>query len=192
MAWEAAGLRGEGGILSADGFAALSSSGLSLKDDGGNLGIFVKDGGNVGIGTSSPGSELEVKAAGSPEIMIRTTTESVGQLGVLRYTTGTGIASASNILSTIISTITQADPSTLKGDLSFRTNQGDSVVEAMYISDAGNVGIGTSAPNSLLELGFTTENLEFVDAGSTSATEQDWIQVEVGGNVGYIRVYATK
>ena len=55
----------------------------------------------------------------------------------------------------------------------------------------GNVGIN-AVPNSLLELGCATENLEFVDAGSAAATEQDWIEVEVGGNQGYIRVYAAK
>ena len=39
--------------------AAPDSDGLGLYDDGGN-GIFVKDGGNVGIGTTNPGSPLEV------------------------------------------------------------------------------------------------------------------------------------
>lgn len=38
----------------------------------------------------------------------------------------------------------------------------------------------------------STEALKVVDAGSTSATEQDWIEVTVGGNTGYIRVFATK
>jgi len=37
-----------------------------------------------------------------------------------------------------------------------------------------------------------TEALQISDAGSTGATEQDWIEVEVGGNTGYIRVYASK
>ena len=37
-----------------------------------------------------------------------------------------------------------------------------------------------------------TEDVVIVDAGSTSATEQDWIEVTVGGNTGYLRVYATK
>ena len=45
----------------------------------------------------------------------------------------------------------------------------------------GNVGIEVA-----------TEDIEIVDAGSTSATEQDWIEVTVGGNTGYIRVYASK
>lgn len=37
-----------------------------------------------------------------------------------------------------------------------------------------------------------TEDLEIIDAGSAGATQQDWIEVEVGGNVGYIRVYSSK
>ena len=40
--------------------------------------------------------------------------------------------------------------------------------------------------------GFATERLDLIDAGSAGATEQDWIQVKVGGNTGYIRVYAAK
>lgn len=39
---------------------ALDSNGLRIEDDGGNLGLFVKDGGNVGIGTSSPAAPLHV------------------------------------------------------------------------------------------------------------------------------------
>lgn len=74
-----------------------------------------------------------------------------------------------------------------------RTDAGGSKADAIFIKRSnGNVGIGTIAPGSLMEWNFATEDLEFVDAGSTSATEQDWIEVQVGGNTGYIRVYATK
>jgi hypothetical protein len=58
------------------------------------------------------------------------------------------------------------------------------------LDTAGNIGIGTSAPNSLMEWNFTTENLEFVNAGSAGATEQGWIEVELAGVQGFIRVYA--
>lgn len=71
-------------------------------------------------------------------------------------------------------------------------NGATSALEQMRINGVGNVGIGSTSPSSLLELGFATETLEFVDAGSASATEQDWIEVEVNGVVGYIRVYASK
>lgn len=40
--------------------------------------------------------------------------------------------------------------------------------------------------------GFDTESLTLEDAGSAGATEQDWIEVTVGGVTGYIRVYAAK
>ena len=43
-----------------------------------------------------------------------------------------------------------------------------------------------------LKCDLTTEDLEIVDAGSTGATEQDWIEVQVGGVTGYLRVYAAK
>ncbi len=55
----------------------------------------------------------------------------------------------------------------------------------------GYIGIGKE-PSSILDIDLTTEDLEIVDAGSAAATEQDWIEVEVGGNQGYIRVYAAK
>lgn len=56
----------------------------------------------------------------------------------------------------------------------------------------GYVGFGTVTPGSLTEWNFATEDLEFVDAGSAGATAQDWIEVQVGGNTGYIRVYNAK
>ena len=63
----------------------------------------------------------------------------------------------------------------------------------MVEGSSGNVGIGIAAPLSALHIAsLATEALEIVDAGSAGATEQDWIEVEVGGNTGYIRVYAAK
>jgi hypothetical protein len=56
----------------------------------------------------------------------------------------------------------------------------------------GRVGIGAAVPGSLMEWNFATEDLEFVDAGSAAATEQDWIEVQIGGNTGYIHVFAAK
>lgn len=39
---------------------ALTSSGLRLEDDGGNLGIFIEDGGNVGIDTTDPNYDFQL------------------------------------------------------------------------------------------------------------------------------------
>lgn len=61
----------------------------------------------------------------------------------------------------------------------------------LVLDTLGRIGVNCT-PNSRLELDFATENLEFVDAGSAAASEQDWIEVEVGGVQGYIRVFAAK
>ena len=53
----------DGKYLFTDKVRARDGAGLSLKDDGGN-GIFIKDGGNVGIGTTSPASHLHVVGQG--------------------------------------------------------------------------------------------------------------------------------
>ena len=59
--------------------------------------------------------------------------------------------------------------------------------------DAGSSNVGIDkTPNSKLDINLATEDLEIVDAGSTGATEQDWIEVKVGGVTGYIRVYSSK
>lgn len=66
------------------------------------------------------------------------------------------------------------------------------LTDGTIYTTTADVGIGTDTPLSPLHLGLATEDLELVDAGSASATEQDWIEVEVGGTTGYIRVYASK
>lgn len=58
--------------------------------------------------------------------------------------------------------------------------------------NAAIVGNPPSSGGTLLTLNTQTEILDFIDAGSTGATEQDWIEVAVDGNTGYIRVYASK
>ena len=69
------------------------------------------------------------------------------------------------------------------GKIAFRDDSASTVTTiSRFFSSTG----GQDWPN------LATESLEVVDAGSTSATEQDWIEVEVGGNQGYIRVYASK
>jgi hypothetical protein len=81
--------------------------------------------------------------------------------------------------------------STRSGFLAFYTRRADVLGERMRINSAGQVGLNKT-PSSALDISLATEDLEVVDAGSTGATEQDWVEVQVGGNTGYLRVYATK
>ena len=59
-------------------------------------------------------------------------------------------------------------------------------------NSSGTILSGFNSAGNLFLNSNGTEDLIFTDAGSTSATEQDWIEVTVGGTTGYIRVYATK
>lgn len=45
--------------------SALDANGLSLYDDGSNLGIFIKDGGNIGIGNSTASATLHISKSGA-------------------------------------------------------------------------------------------------------------------------------
>ena len=69
------------------------------------------------------------------------------------------------------------------GNIIFKTspNGSNSLSTALTIDSSQNI-----------TLNHTTEDLKFVDSGSAASTEQDWIEVTVGGNQGYIRVYAAK
>jgi hypothetical protein len=48
------------------------------------------------------------------------------------------------------------------------------------------------ARERLLTWGLATEDFGLVDAGSAGATQQDWVECTVGGNTGYIRIYASE
>lgn len=52
---------------------AASATGLSLEDDGANVGVFVEDGGQVGIGVITPSSTLEVSSPGTTRLTVDTT-----------------------------------------------------------------------------------------------------------------------
>ncbi len=52
-------------------------------------------------------------------------------------------------------------------------------------------GTTLTAPGGLA-LTMATEDLEIVDAGSAGATEQGWVEVELNGVTGYVRVFAGK
>ena len=71
---------------------ARDGDGLSLKDDAGNLGVFVEDGGNVGIKTDSPAATLHVLGTGQEVLRIESTYSTDGSaapiLNLLRTDTG--------------------------------------------------------------------------------------------------------
>lgn len=80
--------------------------------------------------------------------------------------------------------------------LEFYVSDTDSLDLALTIGSnlsatfAGNLTVSGAGPH--VYDGLATESYEIIDAGSAAATEQDWIEVEIGGNQGYVRVFAAK
>jgi len=56
-------------------------------------------------------------------------------------------------------------------NLVFKTYDGSSLLERVRITSTGNVGIGTSSPNGILELKSTGNTNFFITAGNTSASQ---------------------
>jgi len=124
-----------------------------------NLAI-MKDGGNVGIGTTSPGAKLEVSGGTTPSADTNIKIDTSGSTtynpyldlkankpantlsGGLRIFNGGGATPFVQIVGKTASSDTT-------GSLEFYTSNN----EAMRITSAGNVGIGTTSPGAKLSFG---------------------------------------
>ena len=103
--------------------------------------------GNVGIGTNAPGFKLDVQGSGSITVRSRSTDTSGATVGILRADHGSGSSlqvRAGVGFTNLIST-GATDP------LIFSANS----AEAMRITSAGNVGIGTTSPAQRLHVATT-------------------------------------
>ncbi len=133
--------------------------------------------GNVGIGTSSPQNTLELYA-GNPAL--RTTLSGTsGAAEWIAYESGTYKGGFSAFGSTYPTTswrdavmLTAATDNT--GSLIFRTRTAGSYAERMNITNAGNVGIGTTTPTAQLH---TTGTVRFSNFGAGT------LQTDADGNL---------
>ena len=126
----------------------------ALISGGGNSGITYFNAGSVGIGTSAPVGTLEVSANGgsganivtiSNQSTLSNTTKFIGLAMNGTDTVGT----AKNVA--FIRGI-PFDGNYVNSGLSFWTRNADSTTEKMRIDNAGNMGIGTTAPNTTLDI----------------------------------------
>ena len=130
--------------LNAAGAFTIQTSGGSFSDK-----LTITSGGLVGIGTTSPGQKIVVGGGTNGRVRIKVT-EAVNNFGKFDFSTSDSATSSATMIAEITAKITQAG--TLKSDLSFSTNSGDSLNTALTISSGGNVGIGTDSPNGKLDV----------------------------------------
>lgn len=155
---------------SASGWALNDNSGTTVGNnflgttDGQDFSIYtnnverirVQSGGNVGIGTSSPQRLFHVlqNSSGTPSMFALdnpNTTDGNGMsLSFRGTTTGAGAASFKEF-SAIQSVFDIHEYATRASSLVFFTSASGSIAERMRIGSTGNIGIGTTTPNSYLE-----------------------------------------
>lgn len=126
---------------------------------------------NVGIGATSPIDSLEILKAGNTRLVVRNSTETANNIGGLAFMTGSGARADTNVIADVYGEITQANPSTLKGDLVFTVNIGDNVNEVGRFTSARRLQLGvTSASTGILDLKGTTSGVVTVTVAAIAGT----------------------
>ncbi len=156
---------------------------------GGNVGAFpttkmvLKANGNVGIGTTSPGTKLQVGSGSGATVdtgyQMVIDSAGIAGLQILSATTQSGRIVFGDSGDNDIGMIKYDHTDNSMG---FRTNGSGN--ERMRITDAGNVGIGTTSPSSELEIngnvGYTSGNAIFP---RTKGIAADWYTSKFDGGL---------
>ena len=154
----------DGKYFKSDKLRARDGDGLYLVDDADN-GIFVKDGGNVGIGTTDPGSKLEIVDTSNH---LNLEVPDTSSQSVIKFSDSDGLAGAINY-----------DHNTDK--LHFITDGTATPSNgALTILTGGNVGIGTTSPLSKTNI----DNGHLLISQSANTTQENILLQGAGYYIG--------
>ena len=132
--------------------------------------------GNVGINTTSPDALLEINK-GSEGEYLRVGGDNASNARSLRFTSSTASGSSVGALHTI-------KANSVGGEIAFANGNGN----IMYLNVDKKVGIGTSSPNSLLEISSATGSSSITPTElriSSSTQASDWSLTEPWGVLGF-------
>ena len=153
----------------------VSSGDLNLYSNNTQRVTIKETTGNVGIGTTSPNAKLEV---GHGDLNIGSVLSTVGalsnKLNFWGYTAGQGVCASIG---------SYRGNNYVSGGLIFETGE-LSTSEKMRITPNGNVGIGTTAPTSILHLKSDTSTLTLESSDTTLNPDQVWAFLDFKQNDG--------
>jgi hypothetical protein len=148
--------------------------------------LFVDASGNIGVGTSSPGSRLEVGGESAPRVGINST--GVGTPGLLFQGAGTTYGSIIENTQTGELAIKAGASGQNSYFITFGTNDG---TERARIDSSGRLGLGTSSPQSLFHLSASgLVDLRFTDTGEATDQKNWAFQTGTGIGAGTFRLRA--
>ena len=161
------------GVGAAQRLIIESGNDLNLSGGGGSAHMVIKTSGNVGIGTTSPGTNLDV-AGDTPVIRLTDTRNlNVGDwddvsLGRIEFKTSDTTTPGARVLSEIEAYSGANAASGPESQLRFKTstNSDTSATTKMTIDAQGRVGIGTTSPSELLHLESTEPLIRLDDTNS--------------------------
>ena len=150
--------------------------------------VRVTAGGNVGIGTTSPSQKLEVSGGilGGPVyttsrfIVNSTASPGISDISLGSYVGGSWLNTPASTTG-YLSVGGSAAFSYSSSNLIWYTDSGSGITEKMRITAAGNVGIGTTSPDTLLTVNGASGTKSFSLINSTGSTRADFTVTENSG-----------
>ena len=157
---------------------SASNNNFAIRANNSNK-MFVTSAGNVGIGTSSPTGTLTVTSAGHDIIHLNRTVNNVGYgAGIIGRLGNSASTSAAHEYAAIFLQIEDNTDGSEAGSISFNTSSGGTAADqsstnAMQITSAGRVGIGTTSPSTALDVAgdITGERLNLIKGSGYSSIE---------------------
>nr|BAR24898.1 endosialidase [uncultured Mediterranean phage uvMED]BAR39260.1 endosialidase [uncultured Mediterranean phage uvMED] len=122
-----------------------STDAFTFRTNGSGEDVRIDSAGNVGIGATSVPTNFRVEIAepGSVGLNLRNTNNSANDSGRIAFSQGSGNLASTNTFVDIIATADTVSP--LRGNLKFRTNQGNNLTEQMRIDASGRLLVGLSS-----------------------------------------------
>ncbi len=127
-----------------------TSHALIVRDSGANQLLRVENNGRVLLGTSTSNTSdrFTIVDPGNAFMSIRSDAAADNTIQSLDFAVGTAVRSSTNLTAVIKASIHSQSGGTLKSDLMFSTNAGNSITEHMRIDSVGRVQIGSTNNSS--------------------------------------------
>jgi transposase-like protein len=141
--------------------------------------FIVQSGGNVGIGTTDPGANTPTGFGGSNPKILEVKGGSGGDGGItISGGTNYGHIWYDDSLAHMYIDNTYNSGEATYGDIRFRTDTSDTLVDAMTIKYNGNVGIGTTGPNAQLSFGKIANQTDLVTYANSDQANIQFYQAQ--------------